>query len=81
MTNRGQSLDPLARFYDPPLALEPGDALMAFHLGSTVILLVTSRDGLPITLHPALREGSGCVSVTLSSASPKSSGVRGPGAR
>lgn len=79
VTNRSQSLDSLARFYDPPLVLEAGDALMAFHLGSTVILLVSPRDGSLLTLHPALREGSEVRLGNPLLASPKSSGVRGPG--
>lgn len=81
VTNRGRSLDSLSRFYDPPLALEPGDALMAFHLGSTVIVLVSPREGLPLRLHPTLREGSEVRLGNPLLASPKSNGVRGPGVR
>ncbi len=42
------------REYDPPLRIERGSDLMAFHLGSTVVLLVTPG----MTLEPALRPGA-----------------------
>jgi phosphatidylserine decarboxylase len=41
------------REYDPPLAVDRGDALMAFHLGSTVVLLFER----PVELAPALERG------------------------
>jgi phosphatidylserine decarboxylase len=36
-TRRGRAVD--SRRYDPPLPLDAGDELMAFHLGSSVIVL------------------------------------------
>jgi phosphatidylserine decarboxylase len=39
--------------YDPPLAVERGEGLMAFHLGSTVVLLLER----PVELAPAVSEG------------------------
>ena len=39
MTNRSEPL-PRERRYDPALEVARGDELMAFHLGSTVILLL-----------------------------------------
>ena len=39
VTNRADEV-PRERSYDPPVAVARGDELMAFHLGSTVILLV-----------------------------------------
>lgn len=39
--------------YDPPLELAAGDPLMTFRLGSTVVLLVSPKDGST----PAFREG------------------------
>lgn len=39
VTNRKQR-PPTERRYDPPIEIERGDELMAFHLGSTVILLL-----------------------------------------
>lgn len=38
-TNR-RGAGPVSRRYDPPLPVAPGDELMAFHLGSTVVLLL-----------------------------------------
>ncbi len=57
VTNRG-GRHPVARFYDPPLALEAGAPLMTFHLGSTVLLMVSSKEAPLPPLHPALKEGS-----------------------
>jgi phosphatidylserine decarboxylase len=37
---RGRALD--SRLYDPPLALDAGDELMAFHLGSSVVVVLES---------------------------------------
>ena len=34
------------RTYDPPRFLEKGEEIMAFHLGSTVVLLLESRAAL-----------------------------------
>ncbi len=58
VTNLRTPREPATQFYDPPLSLEPGDPLMTFHLGSTVILLVSPRDGSVLTLHPSLQSGS-----------------------
>ncbi len=45
------------RSYRPPLRMRRGEELMAFHLGSTVVLLLEGNpDTLP-ALHPELREG------------------------
>lgn len=52
VTNRTDPL-PGERRYDPPIPVEAGDELMAFHLGSTVILL--TRD--PLALDPSVRPG------------------------
>jgi phosphatidylserine decarboxylase len=41
------------REYDPPLAVERGEGLMAFHLGSTVVLLFER----PVSLAPGLSGG------------------------
>jgi phosphatidylserine decarboxylase len=45
---------PRERRYDPPLAVERGAELMAFHLGSTVILLFPAA---AVELDPACRPG------------------------
>ena len=49
VTNRGTP-PPSARTYDPPKAIGAGDEIMAFHLGSTVVLLTppgfTLLDGI-----------------------------------
>jgi phosphatidylserine decarboxylase len=45
------------RSYLPPLPIERGEELMAFHLGSTVVLLLSGVAG-GLTLHPELREGA-----------------------
>ncbi|HJR54395.1 MAG TPA: archaetidylserine decarboxylase [Gemmatimonadota bacterium] len=37
---RGRAID--SRRYDPPIAVEAGDELMAFHLGSSVVVLLES---------------------------------------
>ena len=42
------------RLYHPPVRLERGDGLMAFHLGSTVVLLFER----PVELAPGLEPGS-----------------------
>jgi phosphatidylserine decarboxylase len=42
------------RRYDPPVRIELGQELMAFHLGSTVVLLA---EPARLRLHPALRPG------------------------
>ena len=47
----------VTKVYDPPLRLEPGDPLMTFHLGSTVVLLAKGIASHPARLHPGLRAG------------------------
>jgi phosphatidylserine decarboxylase len=42
ITNRARPLAP-SRDYDPPVPIAEGDEIMAFHLGSTVILLTEER--------------------------------------
>lgn len=39
VTNRPHPLEPRRRRYDPPVIVPKGDEIMAFHLGSTVVLL------------------------------------------
>jgi phosphatidylserine decarboxylase len=39
VANRRGVLSPQRRRYDPPLSVQTGDELMAFHLGSTIVLL------------------------------------------
>ena len=45
VTNRGRSRAVEARSYRPPLEVEAGDEIMRFHLGSTVVLLVSPLHG------------------------------------
>ena len=47
----------VTKVYDPPLRLEPGDPLMTFHLGSTVVVLAKGTTTKPAELHPGLRTG------------------------
>ncbi|MEX2295409.1 MAG: archaetidylserine decarboxylase [Gemmatimonadota bacterium] len=58
VTNRRKSGDLEARRYDPPLRIVRGQEVMAFHFGSTVVLLLESVGPacLPAP-HPDLREG------------------------
>ncbi len=51
-TNRRRAR-PATTVYDPPVAVDRGDALMAFHLGSTVVLLFER----PLELEPGLDPG------------------------
>jgi phosphatidylserine decarboxylase len=54
VTNRRQP-PPAERRYDPPVRIEPGQELMAFHLGSTVVLLLEpGRARLDPGLEPGL---------------------------
>ena len=53
VTNRSELL-PRERRYDPPLQVARGSELMAFHLGSTVILLLPPGSTEPT---PACRPG------------------------
>lgn len=56
VTNRGRSTGLELRRYDPPVPVTRGQELMAFHLGSTVVLLF--GPGHPErTLHPSLVPG------------------------
>ncbi len=57
VTNRGPARS-VVRRYEPPLDLSPGDPLMTFHLGSTVVVLLRPKDGSTAALHESLREGS-----------------------
>lgn len=45
VTNQKRSRRPMGRTYDPPLSVRRGDELMRFHLGSTVVLLVSPVGG------------------------------------
>jgi phosphatidylserine decarboxylase len=57
VTNRAARSGPDERSYDPPLEVGRGDEIMRFHLGSTVILLMTPVGDDAIRLHPRLSEG------------------------
>ena len=46
-----------ARSYDPPISLEAGAPLLTFRLGSTVIVLVSPKDGFTPVLRRGLDEG------------------------
>ena len=52
VTNR-RGARPETRLYDPPVVLERGEDLMAFHLGSTVVLLFEE----PVTLARSVAPG------------------------
>lgn len=56
ITNRSRPLPP-ARDYDPPVPVAEGDEIMAFHLGSTVILLAEER----LVLAPGITPGADVV--------------------
>jgi phosphatidylserine decarboxylase len=51
VTNRKGAL-PETHVYDPPRPVEPGAEVMAFHLGSTVVLLLEKHAGKLVTLSP-----------------------------
>jgi phosphatidylserine decarboxylase len=52
VTNRPDDV-PADRIYDPPVDVERGEEIMAFHLGSTVVLLFQpDRVHLDIDLYP-----------------------------
>lgn len=53
VTNRA-GIAAATRAYDPPVAVEQGDEIMAFHLGSTVVLVFEPGR---VTLDPTLRPG------------------------
>jgi len=54
VTNRRRPVEPVRR-YEPPVAVRAGEEIMAFHLGSTVVLLLEPGRA---TLRPALRPGT-----------------------
>jgi phosphatidylserine decarboxylase len=54
VTNRTVDL-PAERTYEPPLDIARGDEIMAFHLGSTIVLLLEPR---LFRLEPGLRQGA-----------------------
>lgn len=58
VTNRG-SPPPATRDYDPSLPLSAGDELMAFHLGSTVVLLTAPGPALRPGVTPGLEVRAG----------------------
>jgi phosphatidylserine decarboxylase len=53
LTNRRGAV-PTTHEYDPPLAVGRGDGIMAFHLGSTVVLLFER----PVSMEPGLQPGA-----------------------
>jgi phosphatidylserine decarboxylase len=53
VTNRGRSPS-MTKRYDPPLPVERGAGLMAFHLGSTVVVLFERRVPLSADLGPGV---------------------------
>jgi phosphatidylserine decarboxylase len=58
VTNRPASAGVDARVYEPALSVARGDEVMAFHFGSTVVLLVEGIDGAPIPMpDSSLHEG------------------------
>ncbi|MSR22412.1 MAG: phosphatidylserine decarboxylase [Gemmatimonadetes bacterium] len=57
VTNRKGGREIEVRRYDPPLPIERGQEIMAFHLGSTVVLLLGSAGGTLPRLAPGLRPG------------------------
>jgi phosphatidylserine decarboxylase len=54
VTNRPR-VEPTTRRYDPPVTLTRGDDLMAFHLGSTIVMLIENRGA---RLKPDLQPGA-----------------------
>lgn len=58
ITNRG-SPPPARREYDPPRRIEAGDEMMAFHLGSTVVLLTSPEFELAEGIAPDLEVRAG----------------------
>jgi phosphatidylserine decarboxylase len=57
VTNLRGRPSPERRTYTPALPIQRGEEIMAFHLGSTVVLLLGSDEG-ELVLDPALREGA-----------------------
>ena len=68
VSNRPRA-NPVTRRYEPPLDLSRGDELMAFHLGSSVVLLFEAGT---VALRPELAPG-GCVRVGQPLADPAGS--------
>lgn len=60
VTNRGAPPPP-TRSYDPPIAVGAGDEIMAFHLGSTVVLLAPPRFELREEIRPEAEVRAGDV--------------------
>lgn len=58
VTNRG-SPPPSTRDYDPPVPLDAGDEIMAFHLGSTVVILAPPGTVPAPGLEPGLEVRAG----------------------
>ncbi|MGH7340799.1 MAG: archaetidylserine decarboxylase, partial [Candidatus Rokuibacteriota bacterium] len=67
VTNRGTT-EPESRRYDPPIPVVQGQELMAFHLGSTLVMLVEParvefvdaiRDGLEVRVGEVIARGGG----------------------
>lgn len=58
ITNRAGVVFPETRVYDPPVPMPRGEELMAFHLGSTVVLLFERDVTLePLRMHAEIRLG------------------------
>lgn len=82
VTNRKRRREVEARRYDPPLPVDRGEEIMAFHLGSTVVLLVAPP--LPLfaeEVRPGreIRVGDPLFGVSApgGEASPGAGGIRG----
>jgi phosphatidylserine decarboxylase len=58
VTNRAGFREPEERSYDSPIEVAAGDEIMRFHLGSTVVLLMTPLGGGGLRLNPTLVEGA-----------------------
>jgi phosphatidylserine decarboxylase len=57
VTNRASRREPEIRTYDPAIPVRRGAELMAFHLGSTVVLMIGSGGSALPDFEPGLREG------------------------
>jgi len=77
VTNLRGRRSPDRRSYSPPLPIERGEELMAFHLGSTIVLLLSSETE-QLTLHPELREGEEVPLGTELLAPPNGRGLSHP---
>lgn len=58
VTNRPGAGSDRRRDYDPPIEMRRADELMAFHLGSTVVLLVAAKESSAPIPHRDLRLGA-----------------------